>query len=448
LVPGQPYLIKSRPTGWLYEGLVSAGGLGFTNGWSGNAINAAYDKDQFRFDGSVYSLDTLDEQLFAKDNLPPYQLTGSGAGEAKNWVMGNSYTSAISIEKLKNYIGTHAMNFYSVFYVFDAGSQTYQPIDFRNINPTVWRQDEIPAMSVFMIRIPASQVNKTAEFKISKDMLVHSKRDFGNTGDFAAPGKSNAGGASDLNNQVIFRITTTENENNYDLAAIGLRSNASLSSDTYDMSKVYISGNQTGFQLYTLSAPIAETDLRSKLSANAVPLTVDSVLMNFYPSGYEPKTMILNVEGVETLSSEDFWLEDLKTKATHRFVNGEPYIFQAYPEDAQERFVVHFKAQPAPQNQEEQGSEDDQENETGTGSVLASKINMYAVDRQIFIENLLVSDMGAEAAIYDVAGKQVDTFKVTEYPNMTYASKGLVSGTYIMRLFRNSKPETMKLIVR
>ena len=434
LIPGRAYIIQPRSRGFNYQTLVDEGGLSGSNG-----APALYDKDKLVFDGKVYSMTSYTENLFAvQDNLPAYSLTSATTGTT-NWLFGNSYTSAISIPKLVDKIVASNYNFYSVMYYLEGGSTSYQPLSINGSGIIVQDLNEIPAMSIFMLRLqphdPAQVLAAAGNpFQIGKTELVHSTVDYGQVDINHAPGKRNAPGSSNLNNQVIFRITTDDNENVYDLAAIGLRANSSLGNDNNDMAKVYAS-ESSGFQLYTLTAPDAN-NIQNKLSANGVPLNVETVEMNLKPVDVENQIMILNVRGIETLSSETFWVEDLKTGATHHFMNGEPYVFITNPNDAHERFIVHFKA---PEHDDD---------ETGFDNVFASKLNMYAIGKDIFIENLLPNDLGADASIYDVAGKLLDTFKVTDYPKMSYTTKGLVDGAYIVRLYRNNSAESLKLIIR
>jgi len=422
--PGRAYLIKPRPNGFSYNQLIADGGLGVTG-----ANYLDYDQAKFTFDGKVYTMTPVVERLFADDNLPAYSLNSTTTGTT-NWLFGNSYTSAISIPKLVTQISNSTYSFYSVMFYFPAGSTSYLPYTLNGGGIVLQDLTEIPAMSVFMLRL-LPQGNQ-GDFTIGKDLLVHSIIDSGQSDLNPNPAPGRAPG-SRLNNQVIFRVTPIENDNIYDLAAIGLRENASLGSDNNDIAKIYMA--DAAFQLYTLTAPDANNN-QSRLSANGVPLTVEQVSMNFKPVPYESRTMVLSVKGVETLSSEDFWIEDLQAETTHHFINGEPYIFTTNPDDAQNRFIVHFKA-PKQDN-----------GETGLDNILDSKLSMYAIGKEIFVENLLTSDIGADAAIYDIAGKLIDTFKVTNAPKMSYITKGLVSGTYVVRLNRTNSVSTMKLIIR
>ena len=433
LKTGRAYLIKPRPSSFTYEDLMSDGGLSHTSyGTDPGDIDNLYDKGTFVFNGTVYSLTPYSEQLFADDNLPSYKLTQATGAMTTNWLMGNSYTCAISVDAIADIMYNHDLTFSPLMYTFPAGSTSYQPTDLRGgTYITLLDATDIPAMSIFMLRLSKNQ-SSTTPFAIGKDALVHSATAH-NMNPNLAPAKMNAPAKTLLNNQVIFTVTPASNENVFDVAAIGIRETAKLASDGYDVTKVY-TPDKAGFQLYTLSEPDANTGMPSKLSINGVPESVETVAMNLKTEAYESQTMALSVRGIETLSSEDFWVEDLFTGAKHSFINGEPYVFTTEPNDAQERFIVHFRA---PQG------------ETSTGdNVLGSKLNMYAVDKQIFIENLLASDMGANAAIYDVAGKLLDSFKITEYPNMSYLTNGLVSGTYIMRLYRTNSVEALKLIIR
>lgn len=242
-------------------------------------------------------------------------------------------------------------------------------------------------------------------------------------------------GSSWLHNQVVFTASDAENGNVFDLAAIGLREDADFgNNDSYDMAKI---PGGDGFQLYT----VYSDKLTSKVAANGVPLNTDSVLLYFNPTFKADSMLIkLSVEGKETLTSEDFWLEDLLLNATHNFEGDEPYYFTSYSSDAPERFVVHFKKNP-------------KDVDIPDGIIINGEektdILMYNVKNQIFIENLLPLDLDANVDIFDIAGKLVDNFSINQYPKMTYPTKNLIKGMYIVRLQNAAdRAKTLKMVIQ
>ncbi|MDR0830440.1 MAG: hypothetical protein LBN95_10085 [Prevotellaceae bacterium] len=418
LTTSQAYLIKPRPNGYDYTQIQDNGGLYITG-----ADASAYDKGKFIFNGDVYYLTTYEEQLFADDMLfshtfsAPTNLTGT-----LNWLIGNSYTSAISVKKLAEKIMASDLTFSNIVYVFPAGSTSYQPIVLGNPNAvTVTDTEQIPAMGVFMLRVQKNQggtIPAGRNFELGKELLMHGNA-FNN---ISSPSPSPAPAPfrvqkspSNANNQVRFRVSQTNNENIYDLAAIGIRENASLGSDSYDISKITASGSD-GFQLYTLS------QTGSKLSANGVPTDVETVAMNFKPAISETE-FVIEADGAESLTSEAIWLEDLLTGITTNLLEYQTYTFTSYPDDPNERFIVHFKNnQPGVI--------------TGTDKINDNKVNIIYANEQFIIRNLESSDLGSKAYLYSADGKIVKAFTVDTYPTMT-APAEFNSGVYILHLQGN-----------
>ncbi|MDR0829122.1 MAG: T9SS type A sorting domain-containing protein [Prevotellaceae bacterium] len=438
LHPAQPYFIKPRVSGFPYGDLVANNGLNYTYGGDANI----YDKDKFVFNGDIYNIMTTEEQLFADDVLFSHTFSGGTASATINWIIGNSYTSAISIDslvkRLKAETTAGGIKFVETIYVFPAGSTSYQLIDISNPDPILLGDfKEIPAMSIFMIRIKKGSQLPNGTFTLGKDLVVHSNTQNNFAGSDvvqSAPSRARiiANTTSNLSNQVIFTASDAENDNVFDLAAIGLRQNALWAGDDYDFSK--IAGSGDGFQLYTVLSDKTTT----QLSLNGLPLDADSALMYFNPKfkadGMEIK---LSVQGKETLTSEDFWLEDLQNGVTHRFENNEPYYFASYSDDDPARFVVHFKQQ----NILGGTTKDEQ--------IKGNELTLYSVDKQIFIENLLPSDLNTDVKIYDVTGRMVDYFTINQFPKMIYNTKNLIDGAYFVRLQGVAdRAKTLKMIIK
>ncbi|MDR1678728.1 MAG: T9SS type A sorting domain-containing protein [Prevotellaceae bacterium] len=408
---GQAYLIKPRPSGFDYGSLQAQGGLYLTG-----AEANQYDRLKFSFDGSVYTITPYKEQLFADDNLFSYTFAStSNPNKTLNWVIGNSYTSAISIKRLAEKILLSDLVFSPIIYVFPVGSTSYQPLNIIQTGDEVVVQDidEIPAMSIFMIRVSKNQGGSIAagtSFSIGKDLLVHGSTPH-NVVPLRAATTENAPKRA-FNNQVLLRTSLAENSSVYDLAAVGLRSDASLGSDSYDMSKLYTAARD-GFQLYTLS------ETASKLSANGVPTDVESISVGFKPAATNAD-IVLRVEGTESLTSEALWLEDLLTgEKTDLFANPQ-YKFSSQPTDREARFVLHFRNIGGTTT-----SAENSQNENG--------IIMYETDGQVIIDRLSTENIGSKGFLYDAAGRLVSAFEITSYPKQT-AATGLQAGVYLLHL--------------
>src|SRR5690606_2389879 len=138
-----------------------------------------------------------------------------------------------------------------------------------------------------------------------------------------------------ISNQVLFRVTPSDNKLIYDVAAIGLRSGAQTGIDSYDMTKVYSEADI--FQLYSLSS----TEV--KLSANGVPLETEQVKLCFRPVN-KATEFKLDAKYVETISSPGLWLEDKIAKTIVDMTADASYHFISNPDDVEDRFIVHFVA--------------------------------------------------------------------------------------------------------
>jgi len=410
LVPAQAYLIKPRPAGFDYSTLQTTGGLTVTG-----ASASAYDLDKFFFNGMVYTIPAYQEQVYAEDVLYTNSIpTGVTLTSTVNWLIGNSYTCAISTKRLAQQMESSGLLFAPTIYIFPAGSTSYQPLTITGSGDAIVVSDatEIPAMSIFMIRVAKGQtVTGSGIFSIGKESLVHgnASQDLGfRTVAIASP------------NQVLFRISPINNERIYDLAAIGIRPTAVLGSDAYDIAKVY-AANQEGFQLYTVSAT------GSRLSANGVPQDVDTVKLGLKPAPISGMYRI-SASYVESLSTEGIWLEDKLTNTTVDLKTNPTYSFTTNPTDSEDRFTVHFKRAA-----------------TNLGKTNGDQ-NLVACfsNGNLLIKNLNESDINAKINIYDVQGKLEKTTIVSNYPTMIIPVD-LAKGNYVFQL-KSKRTIALKLI--
>lgn len=410
LVPAQAYLIKPRPAAFDYSGLQTTGGLSVTGASAG-----AYDLDKFSFNGSVYTLPAYQEQVFAEDVLYTNTIpTGTTLASTVNWLIGNSFTCAISTKRLAWQMEKSGLQFAATIYIFPAGSTSYQPLNITGTGDAIVVTDatEIPAMSIFMIRVAKGQtVTGSGSFTVGKESLVHGKasQDL----EFRAANITSA-------NQILLRISPINNERIYDLAAVGIRATASLGTDAYDVAKVYSSA-QEGFQLYTLSAT------GSKLSANGVPEDVDTVSLGFKPAPVSG-TYQIKASYVESLNTQGIWLEDKLSGSTVDLKSNPIYTFTSNPTDTESRFTLHIKSAVT----------------ANKNISLDPALLAYFANGNLQIEKLTKLDIGAQVIIYDAKGRVVKSAMVRTYPSMSIAI-ALTSGSYVVQLI-GERNATVKLI--
>jgi len=413
LQPTQAYLVRPRPAGFRYADLQTQNGLSVTDG-----DTTAYDQNKFVFNGEVYTLPGYDEQLFAQDTVFRSPAV-TGTTTTINWLIGNSYTAPIGTKQLIDAMGASPLKFSPYIWVYPAGSSTYQSYKITGTdNIIVQDLEEIPAMSVFMIRVLSG--TNPGQFNITKDMQRHAK--VTHSTPLNVPSIARAVKAKEINNQVLFKVTPADNIWNYDLAAIGLRSGASLASDTYDMTKIYSEADV--FQIYSLSSA------GTKLSANAVPVETPNVRLCFRPVK-DTTEFQLEAQHLETLSSEGLWLEDLVTRTITDMKVQPSYSFISIPDDIEERFIVHFVA---PDNTALEEGE------------IASGIEAYMLNDNLIIKNLLVSDLGAVMRFYDASGRLLMLHTVNSYPVMEIPFKTM-SGVYLFQL-TGDRTNSAKFIVK
>jgi hypothetical protein len=420
LVPAQAYLIKPRPAGFEYQTLRDdTRGLTITDG---DIEGRAYDQTKFVFDGKVYSWTQYDEQLFAEDVLFQSPSLNSTPTSTINWLIGNSYTAPLDVALIADAMKNSSLVFSPNIWVWPAGASTYQPhsVNFA-VNPIVVQNlTHIPAMGIFMLRL--SRVAQSGSFAITKDMQSHAKVRHDNpTASGAPPMKSMRVAQSEINNQVIFRVSPEDNENYFDLAAVGIRNDASEGSDVYDLAKVYRASDI--FQLYTLSSA------NSRLSSNGVPPTTRTVRMGFRPVS-EESNFVLTAKHQQTLQSEGLWLEDKKTGTLTDLMQNESYTFSSSPDDNEERFIVHLVA---PEFLDLPVS-------------IATNLHIFNSGNRLIVNNLELQDMGSDLMVFNASGRLVLSGVVNNYPRMEMRFED-VPGVYVLHL-KGKRQGVHKFIIR
>ena len=207
---------------------------------------------------------------------------------------------------------------------------------------------------------------------------------------------------------MILRVSPVGNDNIYDVAAIGLREDASQGSDDYDMAKAYINDNNI-FQLYTLSST------GSKLTSNGLPLTTDTVKLVFEPSvaGGEYK---LTAAYAETLETDGLWIYDKKLDKWTDIKADGSFTFSTTATDASDRFYLLFNSPDIHKDQD------------------SNSLHLYYGDNNLIVRQLSKSDIGSTITLYDPRGRQIHATQVTTYPNMNIPVQYLLPGVYLVHL--------------
>jgi hypothetical protein len=355
-----------------------------------------------------------------------------------NWVIGNSWTSAISVDSLEKAMLAHPdIWFESIIYVLPAGSTSYQPYYLSTYKPggavpsQLINLKAIPSQSLFMIRVLSDEQARAQgavggysqhgtfklekrDFQVGSSMIralqVHNKTTHNTL--------LRASQADPVyQDEVLFRITPETNPNIYDLTAISLRQNTQETFGIQDLEKVYLPENDA-FTLYSLS-----TDNR-KLTANAVPPGTRSVKLCLEP-GISSERLTLTAFRTESL--KQIWLEDL---LTHRIVDlkqQDNYTFEASPRDTPNRFIVYLNNAP-----------------TGIETIAENFLQCYYSAGELVVKGLLPSDLNETIAVFDTQGRILKKALITQTPEI-HIPFSLADGFYIAKL-QGKRAVTVKFL--
>ncbi len=375
LTVGAPYLIRLRPSGHEYDHPFILTG------------ESEHDLDKFILDGNMHGLDFTAKQ---KMTGTLYNRAPAAAGTKYQWLIGNSYTAALSIESLTEAIANSATVFSSNLYIYPHGATTYEAYDLVN---DAGKIPDIPAMSIFMLIVSSGNANTSESFVITPRMQVHGGSigaDWGTTEIQAA-------------NELVFRLTPQDNPHIYDRTRIVLQEDLPLDapiSKTIDPAGDY-------FQLYGGSEEQA-------LEKNVLPENTEQTPLLVSP----PKNATdcrLTVSGVETLTTETLLLHDKKTNVWTDLKQSEDYVFQTNPEDSPERFTLYFQIP------------------TNIKEVDTSAVYAYCQDGYLFLNRLTEADLGASLKIYNAAGILIQETRVDSYPQYSTPAT-MPQGVYMAKL--------------
>ena len=390
---GKAYLIKARGTSFDYSelDLVETDGTGI------------YDKGLFVFDGNPYNMPsrTTTKQLFAGDDLFNKSLSGETFTNTVNWIIGNSYTSAISVEALYNAMRGTGLKLSPIIYYYSPGSASYTPYNLLTGSPSFTELTDIPAMTTLMIRASKGEV-QTGDLTISSDMQTHGKM----SANFLRSERQ-------YDNELVFRVSPDDNKNVYDQALIALRPTASGSIEKIS------SPDSDNFRLYA----------DDYMSISIQELGTKSVPLGFVASD-QVENYSLSVSRVESMTTEGVWLEDRKTGEWIDLTLETEYNFESNTGDNASRFVVHFAPRAA----------------NGLELFKQSPLSVYSTGGEIIISGLVSADVDAPVVISDIQGRTLINDRISIYPAQKWQA-AFNAGVYMVRI-GGERNETVKVLVK
>lgn len=393
--PGKGYFIKPRTSDFDYSTLH----FSLTD-----ADPLLYDKGTFVFDGNLYNLDGRTKQLFAEDKLFDLSLSGVSYDKTVNLIIGNSYTSAISVDKLYDALANTNLTVSPIVYYYAPGLASWQPYDISANSPSLNDPTDFPAMTSFMIRLSRNQI-QTGSLAIGRSMQTH-----------GATSSNMLRSGIQIDNELLFKVYSDGNENVRDLAAVALRPSASGS-----ISKVS-NPDKDVFQLW---AGNKQSVLVESTSATVIPLG--------FRASTETTDYTLAVSRIESMTTEGLWLEDRQMNTWINLRETDTYAFTGKPGDSEERFFVHFTAQGG--------------TGMGTGAgVCNTPLQVGYNNGAIYINNLAASDLTAMIKVGDMQGRIVLSSQVSTYPQETIRAN-LVPGVYLVHI-GGERNQTVKLLVK
>lgn len=374
-------------------------------------MGSVFKAGKYAFDGCVYTkAEDTEKEIFAGEAL----FSGSAvAGKAINWVIGNSYTAALSLKKIADRIDNSQIAFYDGIWIYRPSStcwERYKVSDYINgISPGALAYElpqELPSMSVFMLRIHPSNTEDTEVFSIGKECLVHSDISHGiNEVGYEVTTRSAFPVYQD---EVQFNLCVSGNMGISDRVLIGLRSGTEKELNSMNVPKHLNAANEV-FNLYTCGADNAA------LSIRALPKETTSAPIYLKPATHA-ENYTLTWTRFESL--ENIWLEDLVTGISYDLNEMDEISFTVKSGEPEKRFLAHF----TPRQSTSIGGSDFAE---------ALRLRYYA-DR-VYVEGIQACDKGSVLSISDIQGRLLSTVKL-QPEDHSFDVSDFTSGVYVAKI--------------
>ncbi|NDV47944.1 hypothetical protein D0T49_12910, partial [Paludibacter sp. 221] len=392
-VGGNPYFIKTpsdynHTSGYQLTADVSVG---------------EYSKDLYVFNGTPFTGVSAGDggNLYTASTL--FTSAPSNSGTTRNWVIGNSYTAPLDVEKLVDALeSAQNIKFAKQLYYYFPGQTTWSLFSIDDTaTPQVVDLSEIPSQAIFMVRV-SNKNTSTDNFSLGKDLQTHTSNVLPTKKPSAANPKALASTSS--YSDLLLTVSPEASGFIHDKTVIGLREGSSLSVDELDMAKV--ENNSDGvFRLYT------KAQSGESLLSNAVPFETANVRLSFHP-GSQTQSYTLEASRIESMNTEALLLHDEQTNQWIDLRSQDSYTFVSSPEDNPDRFMVYFK-------------------EVDTQKL--SDLYGYYHNGELHIKMLQESDKDSRLYLYDMKGMLIKEDIITNYPSYTTAAD-LIPGVYVVRI--------------
>lgn len=375
-----------------------------------------HDKAKFIFNGIPYpslneGIEKPQKQVFAGTPVLLRQ-PQTGISTTQNWLVGNSYTSALNGVAIATMLMEHpSIAFSTDFYIYPHGATAYQTHSMWEGSKVPTTIPDIQSMSVFMVCVWKGNTVSDQTITVGPEYQVH-------TGGIAAQvSGGGSGGGSEApqqrstaeSNALNFVLTPESNPFIYDRTSIKLAQNARLEADDHDVVKMLNKGNSL-FELY------GSNGTTNVLQQNALPYDAEKALLSVNPAS-EEILCVLTAENAETFATEVVELYDTKVGAWHNLRDTNSYTFVLSPGDSPARFEVYF-TQTAPTSINE----------------FTTDWYAYNTKEELTIRNLDASLQGAQIRIHNVSGILMLQQTITNTPDQSFAIGQLPAGMYLISL--------------
>lgn len=400
LVVTKPYLLRLQKPGST-EGSEYADLIVTTD--------ATHDKDKFIFNGKPYaSLETVTgKQLFAGSANPISFTFQAGKAKTQNWVVGNSYTSALNGQAIAEHLMHDASCYYvENMYIYHHGATGYETYSIWDGNDVPQNIPDIQGMSVFMIAASANNPDSET-ITIGPEYQVHSA---GMAATAPKPGNPVLKASSAEVNELRLFITPEDNPFVYDRTTIKLSGEALSESDKQDVGKLLNPGNRL-FQIY------GKNGSGAYLQCNALPYNAEKAEVSVSPAA-EEMACVLSAENANDFSSEALQLYDRKLNQWHDLKLDSSYRFVLSPADEADRFELYFSPRK----------------DTGWDSDLAGNWSVFNSGDELIVQGLNASMIGKPIQIYSITGTSIVNESVKSVPQQGISTASFPAGIYLFAL--------------
>lgn len=409
LVASQAYLIRLQKAGGTLDDAYA--GLGITSGEN------THDKDKLIINGTPFTIlggRSEGKQLFAGDPVLS-RTVQSGKSKTQNWVIGNSYTSALNGHGIAEYLmNSVASYFVTDMYIYHHGATAYETYSMWNGSNIPSNIPDIHSMGIFMIAASANN-NATENITIGPEYQIHTG---GISGSAVTVSNPLIKSRKTSENELTFVLTPVDNSFVFDRSTIVLSEKAEPGADSYDISKLLNPSNRL-FQLY------GNNNSNMALQQNALPYSAEKAFLSVSPAAEEMQC-VLTVQNTGSFEKEFLELYDTKLKHWHDLKLDNTYSFVLSPGDNAERFEVHFTPR------------------TTTGLETNERWYIYNTESILVAKNLDNSHEGKMVRIYNTAGILMLQSTISDSSEYRIDISNLPAGVYTFTL----EEKTVKFLKR